>query len=69
MRTKKVDTTEQTEPKKRTIVYEVKKGDTLQSVAVKFGIAWKVLADTNNIKEPYAMKIGQKLKVPMMLEI
>lgn len=68
MRTKKVDTTEQ-EPKMKTMVYEVKKGDTIQSIAVKFGIAWKGLADINHIKEPYVMKIGQKLKVPMMLEV
>jgi LysM repeat protein len=45
-------------------IYEVKKGDTLFNLSQNFEVSWQTLAEINNLKEPYILKIGQKLKVP-----
>lgn len=41
----------------------VKKGDTIQSVAERYGMSWKHLAATNKIKAPYVLTEGQPLHV------
>lgn len=45
-------------------IYEIKRGDTLFNVSQKYGISWQTLAEINNLREPYVLKIGQKLKTP-----
>ena len=42
--------------------YTVKKGDSLNQIAAELKTTYKVLADLNNIKPPYVLKVGQKLK-------
>ena len=44
--------------------YEIKKGDTLFNLSQRHGISWQTLAEINSLKEPYILKIGQKIKVP-----
>ena len=44
-------------------VYEVRKGDTLYSIAWKYGVSYRVLADQNNIAPPYVIYPGQALSV------
>ncbi len=44
--------------------YEVKKGDTLFNLANRYGVSWQTLAQMNDLKEPYTLKIGQKIKIP-----
>ena len=44
--------------------YTVKTGDTLYSIATALKIEWQELARINNLKEPYALKVGQELKLP-----
>jgi lipoprotein NlpD len=39
----------------------VKKGDTLFSIGLEYGIDYKEIASANNITPPYPIKIGQKL--------
>ena len=39
----------------------VKKGDTLFSISLEYGIYYKDIATANNIAPPYPIKIGQKL--------
>ncbi len=46
------------------IIYKVKKGDTLSGIAQKFGVSVKEIARLNNLKKPYRLKAGQKLKIP-----
>lgn len=41
--------------------YTVKKGDTLYSVAFRYGLNYRGLARRNAISEPYRIQIGQKL--------
>lgn len=60
-----------TEPPKETkpvvspeTTYIVKAGDTLSSIAAKFGTTWKVLAEYNNIVNPNVIYGGQKIKIP-----
>ncbi len=42
----------------------VKKGDTLYSIAFDNNVELKKMAQYNNLKEPYDIKVGQILKVP-----
>lgn len=44
-------------------VYIVKSGDNLSSIANKFNIGIVELAKLNNLKKPYNIRIGQKLKI------
>lgn len=46
------------------ITYEIKKGDTLFNLASRYGVSWQTLAELNSLKEPYLLKIGQKIKIP-----
>ena len=40
----------------------VQRGDTLYSIAFRFGWDWKVLAQRNNIAAPYVIKTGQIIR-------
>lgn len=44
-------------------IYTVVKGDTLVKIGNKTGISWGKIAEMNNIKSPYTINIGQKLKL------
>ncbi len=44
--------------------YTVKPGDTLSSIALKFGTTVKVLSKLNGITDPSLIKPGQVLKIP-----
>jgi hypothetical protein len=46
-------------------MYEVKEGDTLESLANEFGVSWKRIAKVNKLKPPYNLKKDQKLKLPV----
>jgi lipoprotein NlpD len=43
--------------------YIVRKGDTLYSVAWNFGLDYRALAKINHLKPPYAIHMGQRLKM------
>jgi lipoprotein NlpD len=43
--------------------YTVKKGDTLFSIGLEYGLEYKEIAAANNISEPYPIQIGQKLNL------
>ncbi len=45
-------------------IYEVKAGDHLDAIARELGMTRKELAEQNDLKEPYRLKPGQKLKGP-----
>lgn len=45
--------------------YTVKKGDTLYAIGLEFGYDYKDIASANNLNPPYAIKIGQKLNLPV----
>ena len=44
--------------------YKVVKGDTLSSIAQKFGTTYQELARINGISNPNLIKVGQVLKLP-----
>jgi len=44
--------------------YVVQVGETLEDLANRFDVDWKVLAKTNKIKPPYILKPGQTILVP-----
>lgn len=45
-------------------VYTVKKGDTLSQIAAKYGTTYQAIAAYNGIKNPNAIRVGQKFKIP-----
>ena len=63
----KRDTVQPVQPPKPTpsaITYTVQKGDTLSSIARKYGTTAAALAKYNNLRNENAIQIGQKLKIP-----
>ena len=42
--------------------YVVKRGDTLFSIAFRYGWDWKALAARNNIPEPFTIHVGQAIR-------
>lgn len=47
-------------------IYIVKDGDNIESIALKFKIPVYELMRLNNLKNIYSLKVGQKLKVPIL---
>lgn len=45
-------------------IYVVKSGDTLSSIAMKYGTTYQKLASYNNISNPNIITVGQKIKIP-----
>lgn len=52
-----------TKQSSNSITYTVQKGDYLIKIANKYGVKWTDIAKKNNIKFPYVIKVGQKLKI------
>jgi len=46
------------------IIYVVKKGDTLSTIAKKYNTTIKTLANLNNIKNVNLIYVGEKIKIP-----
>lgn len=46
------------------LVYVVKSGDTLSSIAAELGIDWVVLANLNGLREPFTIFPGQEIRYP-----
>lgn len=44
-------------------LYTVKKGDTLYTIGLEHGYDYKEIAEANNIRPPYTIYVGQKLKL------
>ncbi len=44
--------------------YKVQSGDTLSSIAAKFGISWEALAQANKLTSRSTLRIGQELVIP-----
>jgi len=44
--------------------YEIQPGENLEILAEKFDVSWKLLVKVNKLKPPYALKPGEKIKVP-----
>lgn len=42
----------------------VKRGDTLYSLSKKNDLSMRAVIKENNLKQPYTLKVGQKLKIP-----
>ncbi len=44
--------------------HQVETGETLFSIAKDNGVDWTMLATINNLKAPFTLQVGQKLKIP-----
>lgn len=47
------------------VVYTVKYGDTLSSIAEKYGTTYQTLSAYNGISNPNKISVGQKIKIPV----
>jgi len=50
--------------KENWVSYEVKPGEDIKSLSERFDVSWKLLAKTNKLEQPYALKPGQNIKTP-----
>ena len=50
-------------PKTTTVIYTVKKGDTLSKIASQYGITYQKIASDNGIANPNKIFVGQKIKI------
>lgn len=46
------------------ILYKVKRNDTVQGLADSHGVSWKHIVRVNNIEPPYQLEVGQELRIP-----
>ncbi|MPZ72929.1 MAG: LysM peptidoglycan-binding domain-containing protein [Nitriliruptorales bacterium] len=44
--------------------YRVREGDTLSEIAERFGTTVRDLSQLNDIDDPHAIRVGQRLKIP-----
>jgi LysM repeat protein len=44
--------------------YIVKSGDTLFNISQQYSVKWDLIAELNNLPEPYVLHAGQTLKIP-----
>ncbi len=44
--------------------HQVKAGETLFQISLRYGVSWTAIAEKNNIKSPYVIYVGQTLVVP-----
>ena len=49
--------------KQKATTYTIKKGDTLGSIAKRYGVDWRALAEANGIDDPNLVYAGVKLKI------
>ncbi len=47
------------------VTYKVQSGDTLSSIAGKYGVTWQALADANKLTSRSTLRIGQELVIPV----
>ena len=47
------------------IIYTVKPGDTLYTIAGRYGMPFEVLARFNGIREPDRIDVGQEIRIPV----
>jgi hypothetical protein len=45
-------------------VYVVRNGDTISRIAARLGVTTRALAERNRLSAPYALRIGQQLRLP-----
>jgi len=48
--------------------YVVKRGDTVYSIAFRYGLDYRELADYNNIRSPYTIYVDQRIRLPRKVE-
>lgn len=68
---KKVEQPQETvqKPVTNDTTYTVKSGDTLSGIASKYNTAYQKLAEYNNIANPSIIYVGQKIRIPRMLQV
>ena len=54
----------ETQSGKKLIVHIVKRGDTVKSIAKKYGSRVKWILDANQLTDPAKIKVGEKISIP-----
>ncbi|WP_297454408.1 LysM peptidoglycan-binding domain-containing protein [Persephonella sp.] len=50
------------------IIHKVKRGESLIKIAKKYHVYTKDIIELNNLKKPYRLYVGQKLKIPVKIK-
>jgi len=58
------ETTTQESGQQSATAYTIQRGDTLTSVAQKFGVSVRQLQELNNISDPNDIRLGQQIRIP-----
>ncbi len=53
-------------PRPKSGTYDVQKNDTVFSIARRYGISIRDVIDTNRLKPPYLLRVGQRLSLPVL---
>ncbi len=56
--------TDEISPSDLFVEYQIQPGETLFSIAKNNDVEWTMLATINNLKAPFILQVGQKLKIP-----
>lgn len=54
-----------TAPTGETVTHIVQRGETLKSIAPRYGVTWQDIAAANNLRNPNLIYVGQKLIIPV----
>lgn len=46
-------------------IYTIQKGDSLQSIALRYTLSWKHIARLNRLKAPYVVVRGRRIRLPL----
>ena len=46
-----------------TVEYRVRRGDNLSGIAQRHGVPWRSIAEWNNLRPPYRLRVGQRLTI------
>lgn len=55
----------QAAPNAEFYLYQAQKGDSLFSISEKFKVKWETIVKLNGMSEPFFLKTGQQLKLPL----
>ena len=52
------------QPATEGVYHTVQRGESLKSIATKYGVTWQQLVDSNNLANPNVIYVGQRLLIP-----
>ncbi|MFC8247891.1 LysM peptidoglycan-binding domain-containing protein [Streptomyces chartreusis] len=51
------------------MLYVVKDGDTVYTVAARYGVRWAGVVEANGLPSPFDLRPGQQIRIPFDLDV